>query len=75
MPVHWRSFKIFNLRAVLKWALICYVALLSAFLVYIVVNDIMDWPYALYVEACAYELREPRNVPKPTILFLQVPML
>ena len=58
---------------VLKWSVGAFSFLFSFISVYIFVNEIMDVPYAIMVEACNWRDREPRFINKPRFFVLQIP--
>ena len=62
-------------KTILKRSMAAYISLMLAFLAYVTLNTINDVPFALYIEVCYAKVGDPRPVPKPAIMILQVPNL
>ena len=60
-------------KTVLIWSLSAYSGLIVLFFGYASINQVLDQPFALYIEACLTSVRPPRVIPKPIILILQMP--
>ena len=58
-------------RKVLKNSILAFTFLYCLICGYMAINELLDVPYSLVIEGCAWHLREPRVISTPRVLILQ----